>query len=84
MLFILGISTDGDAQIYFENFGFEPDCSSQGNSADGFDPGEGPWSVTIGAGSGFVANQWYISNSAVGGGFVGACVTDCAGGGERT
>lgn len=85
VLFSLGVSTSGDAQIYEEFFGFQFDCSGQGNSADGFDPGNGIWTVAPSGFNGPLANQWYISNSAVGGGIVGDCITDClAGGGELT
>jgi gliding motility-associated-like protein len=81
VLLSLGVSTSGNSQIYDEFFGFEFDCSSQGNPADGFNPGNGPWSVAPTGFNGPLANRWYISNSVVGGGFVGDCINNCAGGG---
>src|SRR6056297_1429282 len=76
LLFTLVGSNTGNAQIYEENFG-DADCTSQGDLANGFDPGEGIWNVTNTGTNGPLSNQWYISNSAAGAGFLGGCVQDC-------
>jgi gliding motility-associated-like protein len=80
------ISVDGTGQIYEETFGVANDCLGQGTLANGFNPGEGAWSVTNAAGqNGPLANRWFISNSTLGGGMVGNCTQNCFfGGGQRT
>lgn len=64
-------------QFWAENFGFDAaNCSSQGESADGFATGNGAWAVEDSGVNGFVPNEWYIS-ATEGGVPVGFCNESC-------
>ncbi|MCH2214653.1 MAG: PKD domain-containing protein [Flavobacteriales bacterium] len=80
-LFLLSINPS-EAQIYFEDFGFEIGCASQGTLADGFDPGQGTWTVTELAGNGVLPNVWFISNSVLDNGLFFNCADNCLNTGE--
>ncbi|MEM9052640.1 MAG: PKD domain-containing protein, partial [Bacteroidota bacterium] len=78
LIIFLLCSNSSHSQIYFEDFGAEFDCTSSGQLANGFDPGEGPWTVTNVGTNGAVSNQWFISNSVIFDG-IDACAAPCNG-----
>lgn len=82
--FNIGISHSAQGQLYFEDFGDSFDCSDLGNSAAGFDPGNGLWAVFVSPLSGPIPNRWFISNSTLGGSFINDCTQNCFFGGQRT
>jgi len=77
VLLVLLLSVNGYSQIYFEDFGDMGDCSLVNNLANGYDPGQGTWTVSNIDANGPFASEWYISPSTAGEGFIGGCSEDC-------
>ena len=65
----------GQTVLWSEDFGTPP----AGTSANGFDSGNGAWTVTNTGANGADANEWYVSGEECGNA-AGACGSVCSGG----
>ena len=79
ILFLSLSSAFSQAPFWIENFG--TGCNN-GQVANGFNPGQGAWSVVITGTQGAIPNVWYIS-ATEGGMPAGSCGTTCIGSGNN-
>lgn len=74
------MATGAFAQVPFWTENFGTGCS-QGNYANGFNPGQGVWTVSLTGTNDTYANKWFISATEAGMG-IGNCGDGCNGGGS--